>query len=693
MNQDLEQTQISPERANALLHALRVHQIELETQNEELRRTQFELELSRSRYFDLYDHAPVGYFTISDAEIILEANLTAATLLGLQAKALVGKPIQEFILPADQDIYYRHRQQLAETGLPQTSELRLEKSGGKPFWAQLIATRGLGAGGSAVHRLVVTNIDESKRTKDRLRLSDSALKAITQGVLIITPELVVKSANAAFLAMTGYTESEIVGQSCTILNGPQTADLVLEGAFESMAQQQVFSGEMFNYRKDGSGFWNAFNVSPVHDAQGLVSHFISINTDVSARKCLADALELKNLELQAATSVAEKANRAKSEFLSNMSHELRSPLNAIVGFAQLLETGTPAPTPLQQRNIDRILAGGWYLLKLINEILDLALIESGKLALHLQPLSLAELLRECRHLTEAHAEKQGIDLQFAEMEQPMWVVADAMRLKQVMVNLLSNAIKYNRTGGSVKVSVKASARGCLRISVNDTGEGLSPDKLAQLFESFNRLGRETTTTEGTGIGLVVTKKLTELMGGTIGVKSSFGVGSEFWVEFKEAQAPADTRNPALLALQGMPLLGGSYQPQCTVLYVEDNLANVDLVEQILARRSNVQMISANEGLQGIAMAREHRPQVILMDIHLPGMSGLEALHILRQDAATRHIPVIAISANAMPLDVVNGLSSGFFRYLTKPFQIDRFLEVLDLALAVSVTSQTSQRGR
>jgi CheY-like chemotaxis protein/two-component sensor histidine kinase len=388
--------------------------------------------------------------------------------------------------------------------------------------------------------------------------------------------------------------------------------------------------------------------------------------------------------------VAEKANLAKSEFLSSMSHELRSPLNAIVGFAQLLESGTPPPTPLQQRNIDRILAGGWYLLKLINEILDLAQIESGKLALSLQPLSLTELLRECQNLTEAHAEKQGIVLKFVDIEQAMWVVADSMRLKQVMVNLLSNAIKYNRTGGTVNVSVKASVGGYLRISVTDTGEGLRPDKLAQLFESFNRLGRETTNTEGTGIGLVVTKKLTELMGGTIGVKSSFGVGSEFWVEFKAAHAPVGVRNSGQLAVQELPLIGGPDQPQCIVLYVEDNLANVDLVEQILARRGNVQMISANDGLQGIAMARHYRPQVILMDIHLLGMSGLEALHVLRLDASTRHIPVIAVSANAMPLDIVNGLSAGFFRYLTKPFQIDRFLEVLDLALAVSINGQSNQ---
>ena len=558
MNRGLDRR--SPEKADALLHDLQVHQTELEAQNDELRRTQIELDHTRARYFDLYDLAPVGYFTISETETILEANLTAASLLGLHDKSLIGKPIRKYILPADQDIYYSHRRKLADTGEPQTCELRMTKMGNPPFWAQLMAT---------------------------------------------------------------------------------------------LAQ----------------------------DAAGSV-----VVTDIDARKNLDQALQLKNLELQAATSVAEKANLAKSDFLSSMSHELRSPLNAIVGFAQLLESGTPPPTLLQQRNIDRILAGGWYLLKLINEILDLALIESGKLALSLQPMPLAPLLLECQSMIEPQSEKHGIQVQFQKMEHPLWVVADPVRLKQVMVNLLSNAIKYNRPGGRVEVCVQGNVEGTLRISVKDTGEGLSTDKLAQLFTSFNRLGRESSTTEGTGIGLVVTKKLTELMGGTVGVQSKLGVGSEFWVEFKSAQTPAVALHQAQLARKAKPLQGGKNQPRCTVLYVEDNPANVDLVEQILERRENLLLYSAPNGQQGIAIARKHRPHVILMDINLPGMSGLEALQILSQDETTRHIPVIAVSANAMPLDVVNGLSAGFFRYLTKPFQIDRFLEVLDLALAQSISN-------
>jgi PAS domain S-box-containing protein len=676
--------------SDTLLHELQVHQIELESQNEELRRTQIELDLTRARYFDLYDLAPVGYFTLSETESVLEANLTAARLLGLHGKVLVGSTIQNFILPADQDIYYRHRQKLAQTGANQTCELRMAKIGHAPFWAELISTRAKDAAGNVVHRLVVTQIDERKLAQDRLRISDSALKAITQGVLITTPQWVVVSANAAFLAMTGYTEAELVGQSYAIFNGPQTDLPTLRHFEDSIARQNEFAGEVFNYRKDGSGFWNELSVSPMHNAQGQLSHFISTNTDISERKRLDHALHLKNQELQAATSVAEKANLAKSEFLSSMSHELRSPLNSIVGFAQLLESGSPPPTPLQQRNIDRILAGGWYLLKLINEILDLALIESGKLALSLQPMALAQMLLECQHLTETQAEKRGIGMQFPDMAQPLWVVADPVRLKQVMVNLLSNAIKYNRPGGTVEVRLQASAADRLRIGVRDTGEGLSPDQLAQLFTSFNRLGRESGITEGTGIGLVVTKRLTELMGGTIGVQSSAGVGSEFWVEFKSAHAPTATTRPARLAQQAAPLPVARGQTRCTILYVEDNSANVDLVEQILARRGNLQLYSAPDGPQGIAKAREYRPHVILMDIHLPGMSGLEALRVLRQDPTTRHIPVIAVSANAMPLDVVNGLSAGFFRYLTKPFQIDRLLEVLDSALALALSNLAIQ---
>jgi len=681
MDQRIED--IWPQSTDALLQSLRVHQIELETQNEELKRTQVELDQTRARYFDLYDQAPVGYFTLSDTERILEANLTAATLLGVPSKALEGSPIQDFIYPADQDIYYRHRQSLGQTEQAQSCELRMMQRDKPPFWAQLLATRARTAAGDLVHRVVLTNIEERKLNQDRLRISDSALKAITQGMLIVTPQLVVVEANPAFLAMTGYTEAEVVGQKCTIFNGPQTGKSTLRRFVDSITRQRKFTGETYNYRKDGTGFWNELSVSPVYDAQGKLSHFISINTDISARKSMDQALHRKNEELQEATRVAEKANSAKSEFLSNMSHDLRSPLNAIVGFAQLLETGTPAPTTLQKRNIERILAGGWYLLKLINEILDLAQIESGKQTLNLQAIPLATLMLECQNLTESKADAHHIRLEFPFLPEPLSVVADPIRIKQVMVNLLSNAIKYNRPGGSVTVRVTAQPHGEIRISVQDTGLGLEPQDIAQLFIPFNRLGQEGGNTEGTGIGLVVTKKLTDMMGGTIGVNSTPGVGSEFWVQFKAA--PSATLHSQSQRLESPEVMTREAAPKSStsVLYIEDSPANIELVTQILAGRSNMELHVAHDGPQGIAMARKLQPQVILMDIHLPGISGLEALRILRQGATTKHIPVVAVSANAMPLDVVKGLADGFFRYLTKPFQIDEFWTVLNLAMALS----------
>ena len=676
---------ITPAAARQMLHELRVHQTELQTQNEELRRTHLELDATRARYLDLYDLAPVGYCTVGETEQILFANLTAATLLGVNCASMPGRPIQQFILPADQDVYYLHRKKLYQTGQPQTCELRMLKKGGIPFWAQIMATRTQTPDGVDAHRLVLSDITQRKEAQDRVNISDVALKSITEGVLITTPELYIVSANEAFLSMTGYTERELVGAHCSMFNGPLTDGDTKTRFIQATQASQSFSGEVLNYRKDGSSFWNQLSLSPVLDEQGKLSNFISINTDISERKRLEQTLLEKNQELLRATGVAEKANRAKSEFLSSMSHELRSPLHSILGFAQLLEAGTPALTPSQQGKNQQILSGGWHLLTLINEILDLALIESGKLALALEPLPLAPVLLDCESMIEPQAQSSGIRVNFSRIDSELLVIADAVRLKQVLVNLLSNAIKYNRVGGSVDVTVSTGSLGRLRISVHDTGQGLSDEKVAQLFQPFNRLGQEGSETEGTGIGLVVARRLTELMAGTIGVQSTVGVGSVFWLEL--GIAPPLTTATEVRRIAGQQGLTGAASPNlshCTVLYVDENFANMELVDQILADRPKLQLLKARDGIEGIEMARAHLPQVILMDINMPGLSGVEVLKILRQDPATRHIPVLALSANAMPLDVVKGLSAGFFRYLTKPFMVEEFLKVLDLALAFAL---------
>jgi CheY-like chemotaxis protein/anti-sigma regulatory factor (Ser/Thr protein kinase) len=365
-----------------------------------------------------------------------------------------------------------------------------------------------------------------------------------------------------------------------------------------------------------------------------------------------------------------------------MSHELRSPLNAILGFAQLMETGSPLPTSAQEASIKQILKAGWYLLDLINEILDLALIESGRLSLSLEPMSLVDVVLECKAMIEPQAQKSGIRMSFPQFEIPYFVNADRTRVKQVLVNLLSNAIKYNRAQGAVEVTCGAGAAQRIRISVKDTGEGLSPEKLAQLFQPFNRLGKEAGAEEGTGIGLVVSKRLVELMGGEIGVESTVGAGSVFWIELNlaaEPQPDAGATEPQA-AIQAGVQHGAALR---TLLYIEDNRANMQLVEQLIARRPDIRLLSAEDGMRGIALARTHQPEVILMDINLPGMSGIQALKILREDPATAHIPVLAISANAMPRDIRRGLDAGFFRYLTKPIKVNEFMDALDMALELA----------
>jgi CheY-like chemotaxis protein/nitrogen-specific signal transduction histidine kinase len=384
------------------------------------------------------------------------------------------------------------------------------------------------------------------------------------------------------------------------------------------------------------------------------------------------------LELNSARAVAEQANLAKSEFLSSMSHELRTPLSAILGFAQLIESGIPAPTTSQQRSLGQILKAGWYLLDLINEILDLALIESGKLSLSLEPISLAEVMRESQAMIEPQAQKRGISVSFPQFDTPHFVRADRTRVKQVLVNLLSNAVKYNKEGGTVLVDCVAIQPDRIRISVKDSGEGLTADQLTQLFQPFNRLGQEGNAEKGTGIGLVVCKRLVELMGGSIFASSTPGKGSVFSIELNLTTE----RQPVSVADSAMEIVspGPGDARLRTLLYVEDNPANLMLVEDLIARRPDVRFLSARDGNRGVEIARTYLPDVILMDINLPGISGVDALRILALHPETAHIPVIALSANAGARDIAKGLEAGFFRYLTKPIKVPEFMETLEIAL-------------
>ncbi len=686
---------LSPEATRKLLHELQVHQIELEMQNEELRESQAALEGVRARYFDLYDLAPVGYCTVSEAGLILQANLSAATLLGITRGELVRRPLSRFILREDQDIYFLHSKRLAGADQVQSCELRMLRQDGAPVWVHLTATTAQGADGAPELLVVLNDISARKRQEMLLVKSDALQSAIFNSAnfssIATDQKGVIQIFNVGAERMLGYAASEVMNKLTPAdLSDPrelierarllsaQLASPIAPG-FEAL----VFKAtrgiediyELTYIRRDGVRVPAVVSVTALRDPQNAILGYLLIGTDNTARKQV-------ETERNAAVAIAQKASQAKSDFLSSMSHELRTPLNAILGFAQLMQSSTPPPTDSQQRSIERILKSGWYLLELINEILDLARIEAGNVILSQEPVALAAVLLECRAMIESEAQERGIALTFPPHGIPHFLSADRTRLKQVLINLLSNAVKYNRPGGAVTVECKLAGSDAVAISVSDTGLGLAPEQIAQLFQPFNRLGREAGTVEGTGIGLVVSRQLVEMMGGRIEVQSTVGVGSRFGFEMRLSTAPR--LDPALLehaAPARRPLPAG--KAQRTLLYVEDNPSNLELVAQIIARRPDLRLLAAVDGTQGIELARAHLPAVILMDINLPGISGIDAMKILHADPATRHIPIIALSANAMPHDVQKALAAGFSSYITKPFNVQQFVDTLDAGLALA----------
>jgi signal transduction histidine kinase len=402
------------------------------------------------------------------------------------------------------------------------------------------------------------------------------------------------------------------------------------------------------------------------------------------RELEREILERHDVEraLRHSEEVAATASRAKSEFLSGMSHELRTPMNAIIGFAQLLETEPDAPLKENQRKFVRqIMKAADHLLWLINQVLDLARIEAGKLTLSLEPVGLKALLEESLPLIQhLLAQKRiapvALDLQVER------VIADHVRLKQVMLNLLSNAVKYNREGGSVSVAATRDGP-MVRIAVADTGRGIPEAQKAELFQPFSRLGIQSADVEGTGIGLTVSKHLVEAMGGSIGVESRAGEGSTFWLSLPAApekvEAPSGSDTPAPAWPAGT---GGTESPERekVILYVEDNPANLLLMEELVRRVPGVRFVSAHNAELGIALALAERPDLVIMDINLPGMDGYQALARLRANPATAAIPVMALSANAMPSDIERGLAAGFHSYHTKPLHVSSFTRAMRAAL-------------
>ncbi len=418
-------------------------------------------------------------------------------------------------------------------------------------------------------------------------------------------------------------------------------------------------------RSDGQTLWVQLSLSVLRGPDGQPLRLVAVVEDITERRLREDA-ELGRHQ-------AETANRAKNEFLSRMSHELRTPLNAMLGFGQLLDLDRrPALAPHQLGWVAQVLKAGWHLLEMINDTLDLSRIDAGMMRMTLTPIALGPLVAHCVAMVEPAAAKRGISLRLSLAPDAQHVLGDETRLKQVISNLLSNAVKYNQPGGHVEVSTRCSKDQRLELRVQDTGPGLSRAQMADLFQPFNRLGRETGNIEGTGIGLVISRRLTELMGGSLHAESPPGMGATFVLTLPSAQADA------LAPAQASPLIESAARYRHRrVHYIEDNETNVEVTRGMLAQRPQVTLTVSTLGLDGLQAVRAQRPDLILLDMHLPDVDGLELLRQLQRDPACADISVVVVSADATPARIEEALAAGARHYLTKPLNLARFLAVLD----------------
>jgi PAS domain S-box-containing protein len=515
-------------------------------------------------------------------------------------------------------------------------------------------------------------VHEREQAELALRASEQRFRNIFNnvpiGVCYTDLQGRVVETNPRFCELVGHDADELLRMSAAdfthpddLLQDRELAVQLIRGDFPLSRRQKRY------VHRSGRTVWGQTTVSLLRNEGGEPWRIVTAVEDITEHLRLAEA--------ERAREAAEASNRAKSDFLSRMSHELRTPLNAMLGFAQLLELDQRHPLPDAQRPwVTQIQQAGWHLLEMINDALDLSRIESGNLRLAVEPLDLRQLLAAAITMVENDASRRRIVLTQDIPPHAALVQGDATRVKQILINLLSNAVKYNVDGGRIHVATRR-AGDAVEIAVTDTGLGMTPEQMGELFQPFNRLGREHLHQEGTGIGLVISKRLAELMCGTLEARSSAGEGSSFILALPVVSEPA--RPPC--DEQAMTMGNTGYHRR-VVHYVEDNETNVEVMRGILAQRPQVELEVSVTGLDGLAAIRAHRPDVILLDMHLPDINGLELLKHLRNDPATGAIPVVIVSADAMQANMEAASDAGASRYLTKPVSVTEMLGVIDEVL-------------
>jgi PAS domain S-box-containing protein len=626
------------------------------------------LEASEQGFRQIFEEAPIGMGVVGLDESFTQVNATLCGMVGYSESELTQLTTMDITFEEDIPQWKQNAEELLTGGSHSSVERRYIRKNGEVLWITRTACLMRDVDGQPrAFLIMVEDISERKRAERELSENKRELEAAhhaNQLIMDNSQDVICTidghgrflSVSAACEQLWGHTPSELFGRPYIDLVRPEDRETTKQMAETVLRDGKITDFVNRNTRKDGSlvdVLWSA-SWSEADKIMFCVAH------DVTDRARIEKAL-------REAKEEADRANKVKSEFLSRMGHELRTPLNAILGFSQLIERHDP--TDAQRTRVDHILSAGRDLLNLINEVLDISRIEAGTLQLSLEAVCVADALEEVFIVMRPLAEERRIELSTLEpLDQSVCVIADRERFKQVLLNLLTNAVKFAPLDGKITVSASPVSTGRMRVVVSDTGDDISAEEL-----SFDSLGAEQTTVEGTGLGFALCQRLMHAMNGSIGVNTTIGHGSTFVVELARAQSPL-VRVAAAKRNGSHP---ESNVARRTILYVEDNLSNIALIEQMLAEKPEIKLITAMRGQLGIELARKHSPDLILLDLHLPDLPGWEVLSRLQRDDATREIPVVVISADVTSHQIKRLMAAGARAYLTKPFDMQEFFRIIE----------------
>jgi PAS domain S-box-containing protein len=666
-------------RANEVLHR---REIELAAAHRELEKHAAQQSrraaVSTARYRNLLQNSEDAIFVLGEGGRIMDANAGATKLLGWTAEELVATSLDNMLLE-DSDDWHRALDQLANLQQVHLGERRLRHAAGTETWCSLTASLTPVADDELV-LLTARDVTQRKRTEKDLYESNQQL-----GNLVASSPLAIVAFDAggqvqiwnpAAERTFGWDADEVLQRPVLKLISEVTEQQRVLG--EKIRTGQLIDGaDVTLVRKDGTPVEICLYATALRAANGDLAGAIAVLADVTERRQTELAIHQGQ--------VADRANKAKSEFLSRMSHELRTPLNSILGFGQLLEQDVVRPE--DHESVAQIMSAGRHLLTLINEVLDISKIEAGRMTLSPEPVDVRAVIRESVQLVRPLANQHHVSLHETGNGSGDFVLADRQRLKQILLNLLSNAVKYNREGGRVEIWTESIDGDRIRFLVRDNGYGIPSGLLPRLFRPFDRLGGEARGVEGTGLGLTLSKNLVEAMGGDLDLETREDAGSCFWADLPRSAHPPAPEQDAREDEEPRPTAGMARES--TILIIEDQLANVRLVERLFRRRPNVRLLTAMQGRLGLELARQHRPDLILLDLNLPDLSGEKVLRSVRADPKLSGTPVVMISGDANPAQIERLRSLGARNYVTKPIILDHLLALVDEILnegAVPVNS-------